>query len=94
MTLRRALVSKLCAGFFVVLIVLPFTAPFRAWDSGTPIGKASSHDLKVSDELSNSTAIAASTPSVVPVICSVVFRGRTMNGRSTGSRAFQTVLRL
>ena len=94
MTLRRALVSKLCAGFFVALIVLPFTAPFRAWDSGTPIGKPSSHELKVSNELSDSTAIEASTPSVVPVTSSVIFRGRTANGRTARSHTFQTVLRL
>jgi hypothetical protein len=92
--LRRSLVFKLCAGLFVVLIVLPFTAPFRAWDSGAPFGKPSSQDLKTSDDLSNDAALAACTASLVPVAISDIVHGRTLKGRTTPPPVLQLVLRL
>jgi hypothetical protein len=39
MSLRRHIISKLFALSFVVLIVLPFTAPFQTVDLLAPIGK-------------------------------------------------------
>ena len=94
-SLRRSLGSKLCAGLFIVLIVLPFTAPFRAWDPGTPLGKPPSHDLKASDDLSDSAALAAAV-----VICgatsspAIFMPLRTTDGRAMRPLVLQLVLRL
>ena len=94
MILRRGLVSQLCSVLFVVLIVLPFTAPFRTWDSGTPLGKPWHQDLKAAEDLSNSTGIAARTSSIGPVISAVMVRGRTVDGLAPHPRVRQIVLRL
>ena len=94
MTLRGSLVSQLCAALFVVLIVLPFTAPFRTCDSGTPLGKPWHQDFKASEDISNSTGIAARTPSIGPVITGVVICGRTAGGLAPLPKALQIVLRL
>ena len=93
-SLRRSLGSKFCAGLFIVLIVLPFTAPFRAWDAGAPFGKPSNSDLKAPEDLSNSVAVAAGTTSVAPVIASDVVDGRAPDGRAMGPSVLRIVLRL
>ena len=93
-SLRRSLGSKFCAGLFILLIVLPFTAPFRAWDVGAPLGKPPSHDLKTSDDLSNSTALTASVVSTVPVLTSDFEPDRTADGRAMRPPVLQLVLRL
>ena len=92
--LRRSLVSKLCAGLFVVLIVLPFTAPFRAWDSGTPIGKSSSNDLKASDEFSNSTGVTAVVAFVMPAPRGVIVRRLAVDSIPARPQTLFIVLRL
>ena len=93
-SLRRSLGSKFCAGLFILLIALPFTAPFRAWDSGTPIGKPSSSDLKASDEFSNSTGVAAATVSIAPVSRSVIVRRLVVGGPPARLHTLRIVLRL
>ena len=95
-SLRRSLGSKFCAGLFILLIVLPFTAPFRAWDSGTPFGKPPSNDLKTSDDLSNTAAVAADTTSATPVTASDRLRPRPthLTAGRCGLRVLRMVLRL
>jgi hypothetical protein len=94
MSLRRSLVSQLFAVWFVVLIVLPFAAPFQAWDPGTPIGKAPSHDLKSSDKLSNDTGIAALAPIAAPPTTHVLVRAWKTNSQAAGLSILHSVLRL
>jgi hypothetical protein len=72
MRLRRSLISKLFAVWFVALIVVPFTAPFRAWDPGTPISKPTNQDFKASDKLQEDAAIIAFAPSAAPLIAGAV----------------------
>jgi hypothetical protein len=67
MSLRQSLLSKLVAAWFIVLIVLPFTAPFQTYDPRAPIGSAPAHDLKTSDKLSNDAAVVALAPLSVTV---------------------------
>ena len=93
-SLRRSLGSKFCAGLFIVLIVLPFTAPFRAWDVGAPLGKPPSHDLKTSDDLSDSAALAAAVVSAAPVLAGDFMPLRTTDGRAMRPLVLQLVLRL
>ena len=93
-SLRRSLGSKLCAGLFIVLIVLPFTAPFRAWDAGGPLGKPPSHDLKASDDLSDSAALAAAVVSAAPVLAGDFMPLGTTDGRAMRPLVLQLVLRL
>ena len=93
-TMRGTLVSQMCAVLFVVLIVLPFTAPFRTCDFGTPLGRPWHQDLKASEDLSNSTGIAERTPSSGPVISGVIVRGPTGDRLAPHPRARQIVLRL
>jgi len=94
MSLHRNLASKFCAGLFILLIVLPFTAPFRAWDVGAPLGKPPSHDLKTSDDLSNSAALAAGAVSTTPVLTSEFEPDRTVHGCAMRPPVLQLVLRL
>jgi hypothetical protein len=93
-TLRRSLGSKFCAGLFILLIVMPFTAPFRAWDSGTPIGKSSSSDLKASDEFSNNTGVLAATIPIVPAARGVIVRRLAADGIPARPQTLRIVLRL
>jgi hypothetical protein len=93
-SLRRSLGSKFCAGLFIVLIVLPFTAPFRAWDAGAPLGKPPSHDLKASDDLADSAALAGAVVSAGPVLVGEFVPLRTTDGRPMRSLVLQLVLRL
>jgi hypothetical protein len=94
MRLRRSLISKLFAVWFVVLIVLPFTAPFRAWDEGTPISKPVNHDLKASDKLAKDAAIAVITSPVLLSIVSVVIHAPGIGAPPPSTDAPQTILRL
>ena len=92
--LRRSLGSKFCASVFILLIVLPFTAPFRAWDSGAPFGKLPSHDLKASDDFSDSAALAAGLVSAAPVLAGDIDPVHTADGRPMRPPVLQLVLRL
>jgi hypothetical protein len=94
MSLRRSLVLKVLAVWFVVLIVLPFTAPFQVWDPGAPIGKAPSHDLKLSAKLTNDAGIAACAPSAAPAANHVIVRSWKANSDAARHSVLQTVLRL
>ena len=93
--LRRSVVSKFCASLFVVLIVLPFTAPFRAWDSA-PVGKLATGDLKTADDLSNSAGVAADTAATGPIAASGpgFVHGRSPDDRAILPRVLHPVLRL
>ena len=94
MRLRRSLISKLFAVWFVVLIVLPFTAPFQAWDSKAPISKPVNHNLKASDKLSKDAGIAVFTSPVLLSIVSVVMRAPGTGAPPPFTDAPHTVLRL
>jgi hypothetical protein len=63
--LRRSLLSKAIAAFFVALIVLPFTAPFQTYDPKIPLTKQTAHDLNVSDKLAKDAGVAAFAPAIV-----------------------------
>jgi len=93
-SLRRSLGSKFCAGLFILLIALPFTAPFRAWDSGAPFGKPQSHDLKTSDDLSDSTALSAGVVCAAPVLPGNFTAIRQADRRAMRPPVLQLVLRL
>ena len=93
-SLRRSLASKFCAGLFILLIALPFTAPFRAWDVGQPLGTPPSHDLKASDDLSDSAALTAGMVSAEPVLAGHIEAVHTVDGRAMRPPVLQLVLRL
>ena len=94
MSLRRSPVSKVIALWFVVLIVLPFTAPFQAWDPRTPIGKAAGHDVKTSEKLSTDVAIAARAPAAASSATFIIVCARIPTAQVTRHSVLQTVLRL
>jgi hypothetical protein len=93
MSLRRSLLSRVIAVWFVVLIVLPFTAPFQVWSDGPAFSKTQGDDLKSSDKLSQDAAIAVSLPSAL-----VLSRGMTVQRWPLHVRSVRhtlpTVLRL
>jgi hypothetical protein len=93
-SLRRSLGAKFCAGLFILLIALPFTAPFRAWDSGVPFGKPQSDVLKTSDDLSDSTALAAGVVCAAPVLARDFNPIRQADRRAMRPPVLQLVLRL
>jgi hypothetical protein len=95
MSLRYSFISKLVALWFVVLIVLPFTKPFPAFDDGAPFGKpVNSQDLKTSDKLSSDAAVAAAVPAPLPPITTFVIRTEVRNVVAFRHPAVHTVLRL
>jgi len=95
MSLRYSCISKVVALWFVVLIVLPFTKPFPAFDDGAPFGKpVNGQDLKTSDKLSSDAAVAAAVPAPVPPVSSVVVRVDEIVGVAFHPVAAHTVLRL
>ena len=93
MSLRRSAVSKLLALWFVVLIVLPFTAPFRAWEIGAPI-KPPSSDAFSSDKLPKDAATAVLVARVVPVCINLDLHLKNLNARQESHQVLRTVLRL
>jgi len=93
MSLRRSAVSKFFAALFVVLIALPFTAPFRAWDPGAPV-KTPTSDAFSSDKLPKDVATAALVARVVPVFTNLSLNLKSLNGRQQGHQVRRTVLRL
>ena len=95
MSLRYSFISKVVAIWFVVLIVLPFTKPFPAFDDGAPFGKpVNSQDLKTSDKLSSDAAVAAAVLAPVPPVSSVVAHVAGMIGVAFHPVAVHAVLRL
>ena len=94
MSLRRSFVSKVFAVWFVVLIVLPFTAPFQIWNPAAPISKAPSDGHKPTDRFSGEAAIAAFAPSVAPSTIRAVVRARKTHNWTAQSLGLQAVLRL
>jgi hypothetical protein len=66
LNLRRSLIAKLIAVWFVTLIVLPFTAPFQTWDPAAPPDTIACHDVKAADKLSKDPAMLAPLPAPVP----------------------------
>jgi hypothetical protein len=94
MSLRCSFVSRVFAVWFMVLIVLPFTAPFQAWDPAAPISKASSQGLRPTDKLSADAALAALAPSVAPSTIRVIVRARKTSNQTARHCGLQTVLRV
>ena len=92
MDLRRRIISKFFAVWFVVMIVLPFTAPFQAWDPDSPVSKAPTHN--VSDKLPKDAATAVLIARVVPVHESVTLQRASPSGRQEKRPTLKTVLRV
>jgi hypothetical protein len=80
--------------WFVVLIVLPFTAPFQVWHDRIPISKAHSEDFKSPDNLSNDAAIVAWSPSAAALTAGVAVERRPLRGPRMRHHTLPTVLRL
>jgi hypothetical protein len=92
MNLRSRVISKFFAGWFVVMIVLPFTPPFQAWDPHSPVSKAPTHN--VSDKLPKDAATAVLIARVAPVYESVsLHAGRPVDHQEKG-QALKAVLRV
>lgn len=94
MNLRRSTISKLFAVWFVVLIVLPFTAPFQTLDLGAPVGKAAAQDLFSANKLSKDTTTTALSHHVVPFSISVVLQVKSLSRSKERRQVLPTVLRL
>jgi hypothetical protein len=94
MNLRRSLLSKAFAVWFVVLIALPFTAPFQVWSDGAPIGKVHSDDSKSHDRLSNDAAIVAWSPFAQALTARIAVKRRPVRGSRVMPHTLPTVLRL
>ena len=94
MSLRHRTVSKLFAVWFVITIVLPFTAPFQTWDLTGPVGKAPGHDAAPSDKLSKNAAAVAVVACSEPVPRSISLPVRPLVNRQAHRQVLHTVLRL
>ena len=92
MDLRGRVISKFFAVWFVVMIVLPFTPPFQAWDPHSPVSKAPTHD--VSDKLPKDAATAVLIARVVPVHESVSLHVGSPVDRQEKRQARKAVLRV
>jgi hypothetical protein len=93
MCLRRSLMSGVFALLFVVLIVLPFTAPFQVWSDGPAFSKTQGDDVKSSDKLSKDAAIAVNLASTLVLNPGTTVLRRPTHGRSV-SHTLPIVLRL
>jgi hypothetical protein len=91
---RRSFLSKAFAVWFVVLIVVPFTAPFQVWHDSAPISKAHSEDFKSPDNPSNDAAIVVWSPSAPALTAGVAIRHRSVRGPRVRPHTLPTVLRL
>ena len=91
---RRSLLSKAFAVWFVVVIVLPFTAPFQVWNDRVPISKAHSEDFRSPDNVSNDAAIVAWSPSAAPVTAGVAIDRPLLRVPRMRHHTLPTVLRL
>ena len=94
MSVRRSFLSRAFAVWFVVLIVLPFTAPFQVWSDTAPISKAHSDDFKSPDTLSSDPAIVVWSPSALALTAGAAIRRRPFPGPRTRPHTLPTVLRL
>jgi hypothetical protein len=94
MSPRCSLLSKACAVWFVVFIVLPFTPPFQVWHDRVPISKAHSEDFKSPDNLSSDAAIVAWSPSAAVLTAGVAIERRPLRGPRMRHHTLPTVLRL
>ena len=92
--LRRALVSKAIAAFFVAMITLPFTAPFQTYDPHAPLAKQSVHDLNVQDKLAKDAGLAALAPTVLSVSGTATLLTPRRVSRDVRRPANRSVLRL
>lgn len=96
--LRRHALSKICAVWFVTLILLPFTAPFPTYQldhssNGLPFEAI---PKEVKDKIGSDDGLALPSGwSVVPVTVNVVFARPFLDFKHTTSHpARHTVLRL
>jgi hypothetical protein len=91
---RRSLLSKAFAVWFVVVIVLPFTAPFQVWSDRVPIGKAHSDDYKSPDSFSSDAAIVGSSPFAPALTAGAAIVRAPLHGSRLTPHTLPTVLRL
>lgn len=56
-SLSRCALSKLLSAWFIVLIVLPFTAPFKTIDYGAPAKPAPNLNAKLADKLAKDAGL-------------------------------------
>ena len=94
MRLPRCTISKLFAIWFVVLIVLPCTAPFQTVDFAAPVGNARSHVLLSADKLAKDTTTPSCAHLVVPFFFSVAVRVESLNSGQQRRQVVCAVLRL
>jgi hypothetical protein len=90
----RTTIAKLIALWFVVLIVLPFTAPFQTIDLSAPRDKAPTHALLSIDKLAKDAASPASTDDVIPCAGYVALPAASPQGRPHRRHVVPAILRL
>jgi|KBSMisStandDraft_5_1062788.scaffolds.fasta_scaffold143224_2 hypothetical protein len=88
------LLSKACAVWFVVLIVLPFTPPFQVWHDRPPLSKAHSEDFKAPDNPSNDAAVVVWSSAAPALTAGFTVGRRTLRGPRVRPHTLPTVLRL
>jgi hypothetical protein len=91
---RCSFLSKAFALWFVVLIMLPFTAPFQVWHDRAPISRAHSEDFKSPDNPSSDAAIVVWSTSAPALTAGVAVGRRPLRGPQVRPHTLPTVLRL
>ena len=94
MDLRGGIISKFFAVWFVVMIVLPFTAPFQAWDPHSPVGKPPAHDFFSPDKLPKDAATLEPVIRVAPQSVGFILQVKSLTGQQQQRQALRTVLRV
>jgi len=72
LTLRRSSIARLTATVLIVLVVLPWTAPFQTLDRSAPVGRAAAVDLCSSDKLGKDVALPADVSRVLQIACHLI----------------------
>jgi hypothetical protein len=89
------MISQLFAVWFVVLIVLPFTAPFQTFDLTAPTGTTDAHGVVAAHKLSaKDTTTATLTPAVVPYLVTLTVPNLAVSRNHSRRQDRPTVLRL
>jgi hypothetical protein len=65
-TLSRCALSKLLSAWFIVLILVPFTAPFKTVDWGAPAKPAANLYAKLADKLAKDAGVFSLAHQLTP----------------------------
>jgi hypothetical protein len=90
------MISKLCASWFVVLILSPFTAPFSTCDLSSLLGHTAQHSAPLGARTSPLVAQTNTAPSAVPAFANRRVRSRVLTLSTlhlSGIAVFSTELR-